>query len=164
MEIYRKNSEVSTEAQANQLLDAMDDFVNNPSPEKAQPCLDYQLMIIWNNGERLEWEWNNETLQEYVLRKSRETAKDAELDKLKKDNSHFLAVKIRPWRDKKLQEWVDITYMQGQKYAGMTPEQITERENIYQELLDWPALENFETYKTDAEIDALKPSAPSYLI
>lgn len=163
MEKYRKNHYVTTEAQAIALLDAMDDFINNPEIGKPQPRLDAVLWKIFNNNEgRLDWEWEEETQQEYDKRLKQEKAEADELALLQSDNKRFKQMKIRSWRNVKLQEWIDITFLQPLKYA-LTPTEETERSDLRQELLDWPALTDFDNYKTDAEIDALKPSAPSWI-
>jgi hypothetical protein len=162
MEIYRKNYRVSTEAQAIALLAAQDEFINNPVIGRPAPILDEQLLNIWNGGEHLEWQWDEETQQEYDGRIAQETAEADELALLQSDNTHFKNVKIRPWRDLQLRGWIDDTFIKPLKYA-LTPTQETERINLRQELLDWPALVDFDSYKTDAEIDALKPNAPSWV-
>jgi hypothetical protein len=160
MEIFRKCDTVTTEAEALALLDAMDDFVDNAAPGKIPPALPGPLADIWNGGDRLEWEWEDETLLESVKRIQREEGEAAELEKLKSDNDYFKDVKIRPWRDQKLSEWIDQTFIQPLKFS-LTSEQEIERVELRQELLDWPDL--FDNYKTDDEIDDLKPGLPSWL-
>jgi len=162
METYRKNYQVTTETQAQNLLDAQNDFYDNPVIGQAAPQLDSHLFKIWNGGTHLTWQWDNESLEEYDQRKAKETAEAAEQDKLESDNDHFIEVKIRKWRDGRLVEWIDETFIKPLKY-NLTSPQETERSKLRQKLLDWPGLTDFTTYKTDDEIDALKPSAPSWI-
>lgn len=161
-EIYRKNRYFATEAQVQAALTAYGDFYQSPPLGAAPPRLDAHLIKIWNGGNVLDWEWNDETQQEYDRRIAVEAAEAAELALLQSDNEYFKNKKIRPWRNSKLVEWIDITYIRPLLYA-LTSEQETERINKRQELLNWPGVTDFESYKTDAEIDALKPSAPSWI-
>lgn len=162
METYRKNHLVITETQAQALLDAKDDFTDNPVVGLPAPALDGHLLKLWNGGDHLEWEWSDESQQEYDQRTAKEAAVTAEQDKLESDNDHFIEVKIRSWRNGKLKQWIDDTYLKPLKY-NLTGAQITERVDLRQELLDWTALTDFSTYKTDTEIDALKPSNPTWI-
>jgi len=163
METYRKNYRVTTETQAQALLTAQDAFYDNPDTEKSAPPLDSHLLKIWNGGTHLTWQWDDESQQEYNQRTDKETADAAEQDKLKSNNDYFLDVKIRPWRDQQLVNWIDDTFMKPLKY-NLNPPQETERSQLRQELLDWPGLTDFTTYKTDTGIDDLKPSAPSWIV
>lgn len=160
MEILRKSVAVRTEEEAAALLAAMDDFINNPEPGKAQPVLSQRLMEIWNGGDTFEWEWSDETQEEYDIRTAEEDAAAVELSELQNNLEYFKDTKIRPWRNQKLIEWVDETFIKPLKYA-LTEAQETERINIRSELLDWP--DTFTEYKTDEEIDALRPSAPGWI-
>jgi len=162
METYRKSDTVITEAQAQALLDAQDDFYNNPVIGQADPRLDGHLLKIWNGGEHLTWQWDNETQQEYDQRIVKEESEAEELALLQSDNDHFIEVKIRPWRNQRLVEWIDDTYIKPEKY-NLTGAQITERTDLRQELIDWRDLDDLTTYKTDSEIDDLKPDPPSWL-
>lgn len=160
MEIYRKNNLIRTEAQANALLDELDDFIANPEPGKPWPRADAKLVKIWNNGDRLEWKWSEESLQEYEQRTAREKA-EADLLGLHKANLEaWKDAKIRPVRDVLLFAWIDETFIKPLLYA-LTSEQETERMNKRQELLDWP--ETFTEWADDAAIDAAKPAAPSWI-
>lgn len=161
METYIKNSQVQTEAQAEALLTAQDDFITNYQAGSIPIPLDSHLRKIWNNGTHLTWQWSNESQQEYDQRITQETAEDDKLALLQSDNDHFLDIKIRPWRNGKLREWIDDTYIKPLKY-NLTAGQITERTDLHQELLAWPALTDFSSYKTDTEIDVCKISAPSW--
>lgn len=162
MEIYRKNNYISTKQKAIELLTAHDDFINKPVSGKAPPNLDGQLLKIWNGGERLTWEWEDETQEEYD-RRIEEKVKVAEsLALLKSDNVYFKNTKIRPWRDQKLREWIDDTFQRPLLFNLKTSQE-QERIKKREELLDWPALNNFTSYKTDTEIDALKPDTPSWI-
>ena len=161
METYRKTYTITTEVQAQALLDAQDDFYNNPVIGQAAPRLNGHLLKIWNGGEPLEWQWDNESRQEYDKRIAKETAEEAEQKKLESDNDHFLDIKIRRWRDERLVIWIDDTFIRPLKY-NLTVPQVAERIQLYRELLDWPDLTDFSTYKTDTEIDDLKPAAPSW--
>ncbi len=163
MRIYRKNNYVATEEQANILLDAMDKFVNKPVIGKPQPRLDADLMKIWNNCKRLDWKWSEEGEADYIRRIAAEKSAKAELERLKTDNDYFKDQKLRPWRDQKLVEWIDATFAKPLLYK-LTPKQKSERIQKRQELLDWTSLADFDIYKTDAKIDVLKPSAPSWII
>jgi len=162
METYRKNYLVTTETQAQALLDAQDDFYANPNTEMPAPLLGSHLLKIWNGGVHLEWEWSDESQQEYDQRTAKEAVDAAELALLQSNNDHFIEVKIRRWRNGKLTEWIDETYIKPEKY-NLTAGQITERSAIRQELVDWRDLADFTTYKTDDEIDALKPNSPSWI-
>jgi len=163
METYRKNYQVTTENQGQALLDAKDDFTDNPVVGQPAPLLDSNLLKIWNGGTHLPWQWDDESQQEYDQRTAKEAADADELALLQSDNDHFIEVKIRQWRNGKLSEWIDDTFLKPLKY-NLTAGQITERTAIRQELIDWLDLDDFTTYKTDAEIDALKPSAPSWIV
>lgn len=160
--IYRKNNYIISKEQAEVLLTAMDDFVHNSVIGQAQPRLDDDLMEIWNNGERLEWEWSEETEAEYNLRMKREEADEKELALFKSDNEAWKDAKIRPWRDQKLTEWIDETFIKPLFYIFSSEEE-NERILKRQELLDWPALPDFDSYKTDEEVDALKPKVPGWI-
>lgn len=160
--IYRKNQYVTSREQAEVLLAAMDDFVNNPVTDRAQPPLDLLLMKIWNSGKRLDWEWSEETEAEYYWRKELEKAKAEKLALFKSDNKAWKDAVIRPWRDRKLREWIDDTFVRPLFY-DLTREQKEERIKKRQELLDWPALPEFDEYRTLEEVDALKPKAPSWI-
>jgi hypothetical protein len=162
MIIYRKNQTVRTEEQANNLLDAQDDFVNNPGSERPAPTLDPILRIIWNGGERQEWEWSDETSREYTRRIAQEKAEEAKIEGYKADLELWKNEVVRPCRDRRLNIWIDITYIRGKQYEAMTEAEKVERDTKYQELLDWP--DTITEYKADAELELLKPSAPSYLI
>jgi len=162
METYRKNYQVTTKSQAQALLDVQDDFYNNPDINKPAPLLDGHLLKIWNGGMHLPWQWSSESQQEYDQRTAKEAKEADAQDKLESDNDHFIEVKIRRWRNGKLAEWIDDTYVKPLKY-NLTAGQITERDDLHQELLDWPGLTDFSTYKTDAEIDDMKPNTPSWI-
>lgn len=162
MEIYRKNYRVTTKAQAIALLEAQDDSINNPVIGKPAPMLDGQLLKIWNNGERLDWRWEEETKGEYERRIEQENAEAEELGCLKSDNKHFKNVKLRPWRDQKLREWIDDTFQRPLLY-DFKPGQEQERIDKRQELLDWPGLKTFKKYQTDEQIEDLQPSPPSWV-
>jgi len=160
MKIFRKCDLVRTEEEAVELLAAQDAFINNPQPGDIPPRLTPELWSIWNSGDVLGWGWEEESLPDKVRRKAKEQAEADELEKLQTDSNYFKATKIRPWRDSKLVEWVDDTFLKPLKY-NLTGDQITERAALHVELCDWPDL--FDEYKTDEEIDALKPSAPSWI-
>jgi len=161
METYRKNHLITTEAQAQALLTAQDDFYKNPVIGRPAPRLDSHLLKIWNSGEHLEWQWDDESRQEHDKRIKKETEEKNEQKKLKSDNDHFLNKKIRPWRNERMVLWIDDTFIRPLKY-NLTVPQVAERIQLYRELLDWPDLTDFSTYKTDTEIDDLKPAAPSW--
>lgn len=163
MEIYRKNYRVTTKAQAMALLEAQDDFINNIVIGKPAPLLDGQLLKIWNNGERLDWRWEEETVAGYVRRIAQEKAEAEELALLKSDNEHFKNVKLRLWRDRKLREWIDDTFLRPLLY-DLKPPQEQERIDKRQELLDWPGSKAFEKYQTDEQIEDLQPSPPGWII
>lgn len=162
MEIYRKNSRVTTKAQAIALLEAQDDSINNPVIGKPAPMLDGQLLKIWNNGEPLDWRWEEETVAGYVRRIAQEKAEAKELALLKSDTEHFKNVKLRSWRDRKLREWIDDTFLRPLLY-DLKPAQEQERIDKRRELLDWPGLKDFEEYQSDEQIEDLKPSPPSWI-
>lgn len=159
--IYRKNDYITSRQQAEALMDAMDDFVKN-NIEQAQPRIDASLMKIWNNGERLEWEWSGETEAEYTGRMEREETAEKELALFKSDNEAWKDARIRPWRDLKLAEWIDETFIKPLFYI-LSSEEENERILKRQELLDWPGLTEFDNYKTGEEVDALKPKAPGWI-
>ena len=163
-EIYRKNNHVTTQAEAETLLAEMDDFKNNPAPGMIPPILDIQLMKIWNDGEHLEWTWSAESEQEEAQRLAKEQA-EADLLAFYQNPINLEAwkdAKVRPWRNAMLYEWIDKPRIQELHYnfENWTQETLDEREAKRQELLDWPG--TFAIYKTDAEIDAAKPTAPSW--
>lgn len=160
--IYRKNQYVTSREQAEELLAAMDDFINTPVIGKPQPRLDIELMKIWNNGQRLEWEWSEETKTEYERRKELEKREAEELALFKADNKVWKNARIRPWRNQKLAQWIDDTFLRPLLY-NLTGKQETERIKKRQELLDWPALDELESYKSDEEVQTLKPEAPSWI-
>lgn len=162
MEIYRKNYRVTSKAQATALLEAWNDSINNPIMDRPAPMLDKQLLKIWNNGDYLEWRWEEETQAEYDQRIIRKQAEAEELALLKSDNEHFKNVKLRPWRNQKLKEWIDDTFLKPLLYKLKSPQK-QERKDKRQELLNWPGLDDFKTYKTDEEIEGLKPSPPSWI-
>lgn len=162
MEIYRKNNYTQTEEAARKLLDAMEDFINNPATGKPCPRLDSGLLKIWNSGQRLDWEWSEESEQKYHEKKQREKREADELALLKSDNEYFKNKKIRPLRDGWLREWIDDTFTRPLLFK-LSSGQKAERVKKRKELLDWPSLADFESYKTDEEIDALKPDAPSWI-
>jgi hypothetical protein len=154
--IYRKNPFVQTQEQALNILEAMDDFVNNPEPGKTPPDMDNELRYIWNNGDWLEWDWSDETEAEESTR----LAEEEKEQRLKDDLEYFKDVKIRPWRNQNLFEWIDDTFAKPLKYK-LSSQQEVERAELHAELLDWPEL--FTEYKTDEEIDDLKPDPPSWI-
>jgi len=162
MEIYRKNRFIETKEQAESLLAEMDIFVKEPVIGKAQPMLDAHLLKIWNNGEHLGWEWSDESQQEYDRRITKEQ-REAEQLAFWQDHANIEAwknAKVRPWRNSKLYQWIDETFMKPLLYvlsSGQEAERIAKR----QELLDWPG--TIGEYKTDAELEALRPSAPSWI-
>lgn len=160
--IYRKNQYVTSREQAEALLAAMDDFVNNPVTDRAQPPLDLLLMKIWNSGKWLDWKWSEETEADYIRGIAREKAAEKELALFRSDNKAWKDAIIRPWRDIKLREWIDDTYIRPLFY-DLTREQEAEKVRKRRELLDWPALSEFESYKTDEEVDALKPETPDWI-
>lgn len=160
--IYRKNQYVTSDERAEALLAAIDDFINNPVIGKGQPRLDAELMKIWNNGKRLEWEWSGETQVEYERRKERERLAAEELALFKADNEAWKDAKIRPWRNQKLAEWIDDTFVRPLFY-DLTEKQEAERIEKRQELLDWLALPEFENYMSDEEVAEFKQEAPSWI-
>jgi hypothetical protein len=161
--IYRKNQFTTSKEQAEKLLAAMDDFVNSPTTTgKGQPRLDSELMKIWNGGQRLEWEWSEETRAEYERRKRLEKRVAEELVLFKADNEAWKNAKIRPWRNLKLAEWIDDTFIRPLLY-DLTEKQATERVKKRQELLNWPARPEFESYMSDEKIAKFKPEAPSWI-
>jgi len=163
MEKYYKNPAVQTKEQAKQLLSAMDDFVS--SGEGGQPRLDLELTKIWNQGNgHLSWEWSEETQQEIEQRGSQDQSKLDQIAAYKNDPELFLNEKVRPWRNSKLAEWVDV-------YAGKPllwydlvankPDMVEEITAMRQTLLDWPA--TFTKYVTDQTIESRKPDKPLYI-
>lgn len=158
--IYRKNQYVTSKEQAEALLAAMDEFVNNPVVGKTPPRPDLELMNILNSG--LDWEWSEETRAEYEARKAREEREAAELALFKADNEAWKNARIRPWRNRKLAEWIDDTFLRPLLY-DLTKEQEAERVKKRKELLDWPALDEFESYRSDEEVKALRPESPSWI-
>ncbi len=165
MEIYRKNQDVVSEAEAVALLEAQDDFSNNFAPGKVPPRLGAELLRIWNGGEHLDWEWNEETQYEYDTRTASEEAEAAELAFYQNPANleDWKDVKIRPWRDQKLSEWVDNPPHKDLlfDYANWTQNQHDERAAIRTTLCDWPG--TFAAWVSDTAIDAAKPAAPSYI-
>lgn len=160
MKIYRKNSFVTTKEEAENLIAGMDDFVNNPIVGKQPPTLDHILMQIWNNGDHLEWEWSDESLQEYDQRIAGE---QAEVDLLAFHKANLEAwkdVKIRPWRNAKYEEWINDVAMRPTKYKDITIDQ-AELDAKHEELRDFP--NSFTEWVDDAAIDAAKPAAPSWI-
>jgi len=160
--IYRKNQYVISSEQAEKLLSAMDDFVNNPVIGKGQPRLDPELMKIWNSGQRLDWEWSEKTKVEYERKKALEDQALKKLALFKSDNDAWKNAIVRHWRNIKLVAWIDDTFTRPLLY-NLTVEQETERVAKRQELLEWPALPELGSYKTDEELDVLQPSAPSWI-
>lgn len=161
--IYRKNQYVTSRGQAEALLEAMDDFVKSPvSTGKGQPSLDSLLMKIWNSGERLDWKWSEETEADYIHGIAREKAAEKELALFRSDNKVWKDAVIRPWRDRKLREWIDDTYIRPLFY-DLTREQEAEKVRKRRELLDWPALSDFDEYRTLEEVDALEPETPDWI-
>ena len=160
--IYRKNQYMTSSEQAEELLAAMDNFINNPVIGKPQPRLDIELMKIWNAGKRLEWEWSEESKAEYERRKEREKLTEEELALFKADNEAWKNARIRPWRNQKLAQWIDDTFVRPLLY-DLTEKQEAERIKKRRELLDWPALPEFESYISDEEVDALRPEPPSWI-
>ena len=160
METYRKSDTVQTKERAEQLMDDMDAFIKRPEVGAAPPRLPAALLKIWNNGERLKWKWSGEGKQEYDQRMAKKKAETAELKRLKGDIEYFKDIKIRPWRNGKLSEWIDDTFRMPLKY-GLAVGEETERQILYTELCDWPGL--FTEYKTDEEIEALKIAPPSWI-
>jgi len=169
METYRKNSAVLTETETQNLLTKQDDFMGDSVIGEPAPRLDSHLMKIWNGGTHLDWEWSDENQTVYDRRIAKEAADVAELTKLETDNAYFKKTKIKPWRDRKLVEWIDTPKLQdiNVKYSGgfktWSQALLDERTAKHDELCDWPSLTDFDTYKDDDEIDALKPSAPSWI-
>lgn len=160
--IYRKNQYVTSKEQAEDSLAAMDEFVKNPVIGRPRPRLDSELMKIWNGGQRLEWKWSEETQAEYDRRKSLEKLAEEELALFKSDSEAWKNAKIRPWRNRKLGEWIDDTFLRPLLY-GLTKDQEAERVKKRRELLDWPALNKFENYRSDEEVEKLRPEAPSWI-
>lgn len=163
METYRKNHKIQTQSEAEALLAAADDFINNPAPGKTSPNLDEHLRQIWNQGDHLDWQWSDETQTEYDARIAREQAEAAQLA-FYQDPANiedWKDVKLRIWRNQMLVLWIDETFIKPLFYA-LTPRQETERIKKRQELLDWPA--TFIEWVDDAAIDAAKPSAPSWIV
>ena len=167
-EIYRKNIHVKTQQEANDLLDAMDNWINNPQAiGSAPPELPPELAKIWNNGERLAWAWSEESEQEEAQRLAKEAAEAEQLTYWQNPANleDWKDAKVRPKRDQKLLEWIDEPAHLDLKYdfTNWTEAQQTERADKRQELLDFPAHVDLQEYKTDAEVDALFPAAPSYI-
>jgi len=162
MEIYRKNHKIQTQEQAEALLDALDDLINNPEIGKVPPRADRQLLKICNNGERLDWEWEDEEQWEYDRRIATE---QAETDLLNfYQNTEHLDVwktrKVRPLRDQRLRLWIDETFIKPLLY-NLTYEQEAERISKRIELLDWP--DTFEEWESDEDVKAAMPTAPSWV-
>lgn len=159
--IYRKNAFVISKEQVEALLTAMDDFIGKPEIGKAQPRLDLDLMTIWNKGKHLAWEWSEETESNWIRRKAREQEEKNRLDGFRSDNKAWKDAVIRPWRNLKLAEWIDDTFAKPLLY-NLTPKQEAKRIKKRRELLDWPARPELESYKSDEELDALRPVAPDW--
>lgn len=159
-ETYRKNHIVTAKEAAEALLDELDEFILNPEPGKPWPQADSELIRIWNNGNRLDWEWSEESLQEYEQRTAKEKAEADLLELYQSDIEAWKDAKIRPVRAGLLFAWIDETYIKPLLYA-LTNEQETERIEKRQELLDWP--ETFTEWIDDDGIDAARPTAPSWI-
>lgn len=158
--IYRKNPLATSREEATALLYKMGEFVKNPILVGVPPQMDAELLAIWNGGDHLKWEWSEESQEEYDGRIAREKAAKKQLKKLKSDLEYFKNIKVRPWRNAKLAEWIDQTFVKP-LFFDLTDEQKAERISLRNSLCDWPEL--FDKYVDDSEIDALKPSAPSWI-
>ncbi len=160
MEKYYKNNTIQTKEQAEKKLGEIDAFITG-GPGKAKPLLDAQLMKIWNNGDRLPWEFVEETQQEIDAKEEQDQAALDKIEAYKNDFELFLNEKVRPWRGWALIEWVD-------KYAGkpllwesLSEEMQSKIRDKRDELLAWPA--TFTKYVTDQTIESKKPANPSYI-
>ena len=161
--IYRKNHLFGSKKAVESALNAMDEFVLGADPGQSPPQLDSVLRQIWNHGgERLKWGWSEESEVESIRKKAEENNEKAEKQRLKDDNEYFKNAKLRAWRNSKLALWVDETFIKPLKFK-LSVEQEEERKEKREELLNWPNMVEFESYKMDDEIESLKPSPPSWI-
>lgn len=117
----------------------------------ANPLIGLPELNEFVSGEVLEF--INETKQEIELNENQ--------TKLESDIEYFKNIKVRPIRDQKLFEWVDIVKIRDLEYT-LTSEQEAERETCRQDLLNFPS--TISNYMEDSELDNLILSMkPSYI-
>ncbi len=160
MEKYYKNNTIQTKEQADQKLAEMDAFVTG-GPGKAKPLLDVQLTKIWNNGDRLSWEFYEETQQEIDIKEAQDQSALDKIEAYKSDLKLFLDEKVRPWRDRVMVAWFDSIRSKPELWEEQDQGVKDEALLMRQTLKEWPA--TFTKYVTDQTIEGKKPVKPSYI-
>ena len=158
MKIYYKNKNVISEEEFIETLNLLDDFIKNPEPGKPMPQADAQLMKIWNGGDHLDYEFSEETKEEAEQREAEKALLD--FYKNAENLEAWKDAKVRPLRNALFDPWINDVSMRPTKYKSynVTQEEIDAK---HKELCDWPS--TFEAWVSDEEIEAAKPSPPSWI-
>jgi len=155
MEKYYKNIRVQTKEHADLLLDEMDNFIS--SGIGGQPRVDSELMKIWNNGDRLPYEFSEKPQEETDKEEQLAQSKIDKIELYKNDLELWKDEQIRPTRNSLMSQWVDSIRDHGALWEEQSEEVKSELLSKREELKAWPS--TFTEYVENPEL----PEKPSYI-
>lgn len=167
---FNRTQNIKTESQLNSLIAEQKAFYLNDAGGKPAPFSnEYNHLLYRNDNGGIsvkQHTWNPKTAEDIAkeeaeaerLLKVQEDA-DALIVAYKADTERWRTEVVKPWSMSKFTEWIDDTHIKPFKY-NLTVAQKLERETKHAEILTY---HNQTTYKTEAQLDSAKPSAPSWV-
>ena len=155
MEKYYKNAKTLSRESAELSMTRMDKFVKDGSG--GQPRLDPELIKIWNNGDRLDYEFYEKSQQEIDQEEKLVQSKIDQINLYKDDLELWLDRVARPMRDNAMVLWFDSIRSKPELWNEQSDGVKEEALSIRQTLLDWPS--TFTEYVENPEL----PEKPSYI-
>ena len=153
---YYKNNDIKTREQLESEFDKYDSFIHGGTGI-AQPRLDETALKIFNNGDRLVYEFVHESEKELMRVESIEQSKIERETKYKNDIELWKDEKIRPIRNQLMSLWVDSIRDHGELWDEQSDEVKSELLSKRQELKEWPSL------LTEYTENPALPEKPSYV-
>lgn len=166
---FNKTKNIQTATQLRELIERQKEFFISGDGRPAPFSHEYSHLLYRNDSDSISvrrFTWVNKTVEE--IRKE-ELAAEAELKKQQDADALIASHKadielwrddvLKPWSISKFKEWVDDTYMKPLKH-NLTTAQVLERKDIHAKIL---AYYNQAEYKTDLQLDLIKPDPPSWI-